>query len=136
MGINKRNAEGYFDPTAYEGIRNAESDAKKLKITYPAGCLELNIDQFFPCTSEKAEKVFSLIHKYSSDSEKKELLAFLHGLESRYFARMMKYVNKALCCSEKSEEYRGYIARFTKAKQLHQKAIKNIVLFAAGRNIK
>ena len=136
MGINKYNVEGYYDPTAYEGIRNAEADARKLKITYPAGCLELNLDQFFPCASDKAEKVFLLIHKYSSDSDKKKLLAFLHDLKSRYFTKMMKYDNMASSYPAKSEEHRGYISRFKKAKQLHQEITRNIELFTAGRNCK
>lgn len=136
LGINKFNAEGYTDPTAYEGIRNAEADAGKLKITYPSGFLELNLNQFFPCTSDKAEKVFSLVHKYSSDSDKKKLLAFLRSLESRYFSRIMKYGSKASRCPEKSEEHRAYISRLKTAKQQHHAVIKNIQLFTAGRNCK
>lgn len=136
MGISKCNAEGYSDPTAYKGIRNVEADARKLKIKYPTGYLELNLDQFFPCSLDKAKKVFSLIHKYSSEADQEKLLAFLRGLESRYFTQMMKYDNKASSSPAKSEEHRGYISRFKKARQLHQEITRNIELFTAGRNCK
>lgn len=77
MGISKYNAEGYYDPTTYEGIRKADADAKKFKIVYPTGFMELNLTNFFPCTLDKARKVFSLIHKYSSKEDKQRLLFFL-----------------------------------------------------------
>ena len=82
MGISKYNADGYYDPTAYEGIRQADASARKLKITYPTGYMELNLDYFFPCTLDKARKVFSLIHRYSSGADKDRMLAFLHAYRS------------------------------------------------------
>lgn len=133
MGISKYNVEGYCDPTAYEGIRNAEADARKLKINYPTGYMELNLDYFFPCAMDKARKAFSLIHKYSSEADKDRLLAFLHGLENRCFAQMQKCADKATSYPAKSEECREYTSRFKEARRLRQRTAKNIELFTAGR---
>ena len=96
MAISKCNAEGYYDPTAYEGIRRAEADNGKLKIVYPTGYMELNLEGFFPCPLDKARKVFSLIHRYSPEPDKDRLLSFLRRLEKRYFAQMQEYANEAV----------------------------------------
>ena len=133
MGISKYNAEGYYDPTAYEGIRQADANARKLKINYPTGYMELNLDCFFPCPLDKARKVFALIHRYSSEVDKDRLLAFLYGLESRYGAQMQEYADKAMCYPEKTEEYREYTSRFKEARRLRQRTARNIELFTAGR---
>ena len=60
MGISRTNGEGYPDPTAHIAVRNVEADAKKLKINYPTGYIELNLEHFFPCPQAKAKKVFRL----------------------------------------------------------------------------
>ena len=133
MGISRYNAEGYHDPTAYEGIRLAEASAGKLKITYPTGYMELNLDRFFPCNPDKAEKVFSLIHRYSPEADKDRLLAFLHALEDRYFALMQEYADKATCCPPSGDKCRDYTSRFKEARWLRQRTAKNIELFIAGR---
>ena len=133
MGISKYNAEGYYDPTAYEGIRQADANARKLKINYPTGYMELNLDCFFPCPLDKARKVFALIHRYSLEADKDRLLAFLHGLESRYGAQMQKCADKATSYPAKSEEYREYTSRFKEARRLRQRTARNIELFTAGR---
>ena len=133
MGISKYNAEGYYDPTAYEGIRNAEADARKLKIKYPTGYMELNLDYFFPCTLDKARKVFSLMHRYSSERDKDRLLTFLHGLECKYFSQMHEYADKETSHSEKSDEHHEYTTRFKEARRLRQRTARNIELFTAGR---
>ena len=133
MGISKYNAEGYYDPTAYEGIRQADANARKLKINYPTGYMELNLDYFFPCTLDKARKVFSLIHRYSSEADKDRLIAFLHSLESRYFAEMQKCAHKATSYPAKSGECREYTSRFKEARRLRQRTARNIEFFTAGR---
>lgn len=136
MGISKYNAEGYYDPTAYEGIRKADADARKFKIVYPTGFMELNLTNFFPCTLDKARKVFSLIHKYSPGKEKQILLHFLQGLENEYAMEMMECAEKAMSYPEKSTEYRKYNSKFKEARRLRQRAARNIELFNAGRESK
>ena len=134
MGISKYNAEGYYDPTAYEGIRRAEADTGKLKIVYPTGYMELNLEGFFPCPLDKARKVFSLIHRHSPEPDKDSLLAFLRRLEKRYLAQMQEYANKAAAYPENSDKWREYTAKFKEAMRLRQRAAKNRELFIAGRD--
>ena len=134
MGISKYNAEGYYDPTAYEGIRQADANARKLKINYPTGYMELNLDCFFPCPLDKARKVFALIHRYSLEADKDRLLAFLHGLEHRYFTQMQEYANEAAAYPANSDKWREYTVKFKEAMRLRQRTAKNIELFIAGRD--
>lgn len=136
MGISKYNAEGYYDPTAYEGIRKADADARRFKIVYPTGFMELNLTNFFPCTLDKARKVFSLIHKYSPEKDKQRLLHFLQGLENDYVLEMMESAEKAMSYPEKSTEYRKYNSKFKEARRLRQRTARNIELFNAGRESK
>ena len=133
MGISKYNAEGYFDPTAYEGIRNAEADARKLKIIYPTGSMELNLDYFFPCTLDKARKVFLLINEYSSYADKTRLLTFLQKLENKYVAQMHEYADKAKSYQMNSPKFREYTAMFKEARRLRQRTERNIELLSEGR---
>ena len=133
MGISRYNAEGYHDPTAYEGIRRAEASAGKLKITYPTGYMELNLDRFFPCSPDKARMVFSLIHRYSPEADKDRLLAFLRALAAGYFDLMQEYACKAASCTINGDERRDYTSRVEEARQLWQRTATNIEQFTAGR---
>ncbi|WP_010651610.1 hypothetical protein [Oceanobacillus massiliensis] len=133
MEISKYNAEGYYDPTAYEGIRKADADARKFKILYPTGYMELNLTNFFPCTLDKARKIFSLIHKYSSKEDKRRLIHFLQALENEYAIEMMEAAAKAISYPEKSAEYRKSNSRFKEVRRLRQRTARNIELFNAGR---
>lgn len=38
------------------------------------------LEGFFPCTSDKARKILSLIHRYSPETDRHRLLAFLQGM--------------------------------------------------------
>ncbi len=134
MGTSKYNAEGYYDPTAYEGIRRAEADAEKLTIVYPAGCMELNLEGFFPCSLDKARKIFSLIYRHSSESDKEKLLSFLHKLEKRYFSQMQEYAELAGAYPARSVTSRDYIAKFKEARWLWQRTVRNTKQFIARRD--
>ena len=134
MKISKYNAEGYYDPTAYEGICRADKGAGKLKITYPTGDIELKLDGFFPCTADKARKIFSLIHKYSLEADKNRLLAFLQCMERRYHYQMQEYAENAAAYPAYSEKCREYTAKFKDAMRLRQRTAKNIEMFIAGRD--
>lgn len=134
LGISRYNAEGYYDPTAYEGIRRADADAGKLKIVYPTGYMELNLEGFFPCPLDKARKVFSLIYRYSPEPDKDRLLVFLRRQEKRYFAQMQEYANEAAAYPANSDKWREYTAKFKEAMRFRQRAAKNIELFIAGRD--
>ena len=67
--MERRNAEGYHDPTAYGGMRMAEQKEEKetVKMVYKNGRMELYIHEFFPCTAAMAKKVFPLIRRFAKD---------------------------------------------------------------------
>ncbi len=134
MGISKYNAEGYYDPTAYEGIRQADADARKLKITYPTGYIELNLDYFFPCTRDKARKIFPLIHRYSSESDKHRLLTFLIEKTDFYSLQMQEFANMAASHQAQSKEFRELVSRFKEARLFRQRTNMNIEMLNVGRN--
>lgn len=52
-------------------IVNEIDDKRLFNIVHPTGWIELNIENFFPCTLTKARKIFSLINRYSSEEVKK-----------------------------------------------------------------
>lgn len=98
--------------------------------------MELNLTNFFPCTLDKARKVFSLIHKYSSKEDKRRLLHFLQGLENEYAMEMMECAERAISYPEKSTEYHKYNSKFKEARRLRQRTARNIEIFNAGRETK
>jgi hypothetical protein len=132
--ISKYNAEGYHDPTAYEGICRADEGAGNLKIIYPTGYMELKLGSFFPCTHDQARKIFSLIHRYSPESDKNRLLAFLQCMEKRYQHQMQEYAEKAVAYPAYSGKCREYTSKLKDAMRLRQRTAKNIELFIAGRD--
>ena len=134
MGISKYNAEGYYDPTAYEGVRRAEKNMKKLKITYPTGHMEINLDYFFLCTLDKARKLFSLIYRYSSEIDKDRLQKFFIDKEEEYYVEMSKYADKAASHPEKSTEHCENLSKFKKARRLYQRIKRNREIFEMGRD--
>jgi hypothetical protein len=135
LGISKYNAEWYYDPTAYEGIRQADADARKLKITYPTGYMELNLDCFFPCTRDKARKIFPLIHRYSSESDKHRLHTFLMRKANICSLQMQEFAKKAASHPLQSKECRELISRFKEARLFRQRTNMNIEMLNAERDV-
>lgn len=129
MGMSKHNAEGYYDPTAFEGICRADKANSKLRIDFPTGYMNLNMEKFFPCPLNQAKKVFSLIHKYSSKVDKKRVINYLQGLENTYYLEMQEYAKLAKYYPMQSQEYRLYSAQFKESRKLRQRTIRNIEIF-------
>jgi hypothetical protein len=88
MGVNRYNAEGYCDPTAYEAIRNSE----RFRISYPTGYMELNVENFFPCPVEKGKKVFRLVREHCTVIQQEELLAVLLRKAKSYATRLSNWI--------------------------------------------
>ena len=77
--MERRNAEGYHDPTAYGGMRMAEQKAEKetVRMVYKNGRMELYIHEFFPCRLAVARKVFPLIRRFAKEDDREKLKQFL-----------------------------------------------------------
>lgn len=133
MGINKYNAERYYDPTAYEGLCRIQESEKQIRINHSTGYMEVNMDQFFPCSLQEARKVFALVHRYSSDGDKQKLTDFLKNKEKYCFRKMRLYAEQVMEFHSTTTEYRELMRKFKEAKNLHQRMKRNIEIYQEGR---
>lgn len=131
MGISRNNGEGYPDPTAHIAVRNVEADAKKLKINYPTGYIELNLERFFPCPQSKAKKVFRLIHRYCTQTDKTRLLEFMTRRVAYYDSREANSMKKA-ASDVHAYEYKYHIAQAKAAARQREMLQRNIDNFKEG----
>ena len=131
MKISKYNSEGYYDPTAYDALSNINT----LIVKYPTGYMELKMDRFFPCTVNKANKLFGLFSKYASKEDKNRLITYLKELVQEYDLQIEENVDKAKLYPFTSKEAKYYIAKFKKAKTLKRRAIRNIEIFSKGEEL-
>lgn len=84
MGISRYNASGYLDMTAHLAVQNMEWEEKVLHIEYPTGYMNIRMDVFFPCTVKRADKLFRIVRRYCTPSDKGRLLEVLRSLEKKY----------------------------------------------------
>lgn len=131
MGISRTNGEGYPDPTAHIAVRNVESDAKKLKINYPTGYIELNMERFFPCPQVKAKKAFRLIHRYCTQSDKARLLDFMTRRVT-YFEDRETECMKNAASADHAYEYKYHITQAKEAARQREMLQRNIGNFKEG----
>ena len=54
MGVNMYNSEGYYDPTAYEGLMTIEKEAKALRAFHPVVYICSPLAGDVECNQEKA----------------------------------------------------------------------------------
>lgn len=130
MGISYKNGSGYPDPTAYLAVQNIEADEKILHIQYPTGYMDLKMDAFFPCTVERARKVFKLICLYCSKSDKARLLRFLENKEKHYKAQKQTFLQQQKCAASHAEQ-EELNRRIRESERLAQQTRRNIEIFIA-----
>lgn len=132
MGISYKNGSGYPDPTAYEAVRLMEAEQKRLRIEYPTGYMELNMEAAFPATLDRARKIFRLVHRYCSEADQHRLAAFLARKEQHYAAQAQTFLSKAGDSKPHSAEFHEYDMRYREAVRLQQRTHRNIELFQEG----
>lgn len=122
MGVNRYNAEGYCDPTAYEAIKNAET----FRVTHPHGYLDLNTERFFPCTVDKGRRLFKLIRENCSEAQQQELLVVL-------LRKAKSYADKALELDRRLDDpalgekrYADIYSQLKNVKRQHERITRNI----------
>lgn len=125
MGVNRYNAEGYSDPTAYEAIKNVET----FRITHPAGYLELNTENFFPCTVEKGKKVFRLVREHCSEEQKNELLAILFRKAKSYADKALELDRRLDNATLDEKEYVDVFSQLKNIRRQHERITRNIEQF-------
>ena len=110
-------------------MNRSEDIIKELKIEYPTGSMEIDLERFFPCSVDKAKKVFSLIYKYSSKKDKEALLKYFLYKEEQCYKNMSIYAEEASSYPEKLNEHRGALSRFKEARRELQRIKKNKEIF-------
>lgn len=105
---------------------------ERMRIEYGTGCMELNVEAFFPCKMPAARKAARLIHSYCSDEAREELLSELREMADGYTALcgMYKEIEEALPAD--SPEQRHWRAQFNKTEVLRRRMEGNIRLISGG----
>lgn len=99
---------------------------EKLKITHSTGFLELNVDSFFPCTNDKAKKVFKLMQRWSEPEIIEELKVCLQE-KADFWNKAMKTASENGCSySPKFKGYKDYLKEFKSAQSIYNRCIRNI----------
>lgn len=132
--MGRRNAEGYYDPTAYAGMNLAEpkKDNQSVKLVYRNGRMELYIHEFFPCTAAVAQRVFPLIRRFAGEEDKEKLRKYLLVKVQEHSGRIQDFSVQAGKCPEKSEGRHFYRAKARKEQMLYNQAKKNLEFLENG----
>lgn len=132
--MGRRNAEGYYDPTAYAGINLAEpkKDNQSVRLVYRNGRMELYIHEFFPCTAAVARRVFPLIRRFAGEKDKAKLRKYLLVKVHEHSSRMQDFSIQAGKCPEKSEGRHFYRAKAREEQMLYNQAKKNLAFLENG----
>lgn len=128
MGISYYNRSGYPDPTAHYAVQHMEQEEKTLHIAYPPGHMDIRMDGFFPCTVERAKKVFKLICQYCSQEEKDKLRRFLTDKEKRYQSQAQSLWNHIKSCTDAAER-KSLISQYKAVIRLKERLNRNIQIF-------
>ncbi|NBI92987.1 hypothetical protein D3Z45_21040 [Lachnospiraceae bacterium] len=128
--MERRNAEGYHDPTAYGGMRMAEQKTEKetVKMVYKNGRMELYIHEFFPCRLAVARKVFPLIRRFAKDEDKEKLKQFLRIKAREHSGKVRAFSEKAQALTAKSEEWHFYRRKAREEQIIYNQCMKNLKL--------
>lgn len=126
--MEKRNAEGYHDPTAYGGMHLAESRRETVKMAYRNGRMELYIHEFFPCTAAVAKRVFPLIRKYALEEDKGKLEQFLRIKAQEHSGKVKVFSEKADSLTAKTEEWHFYRRKAREEQMVYNRCMKNLRL--------
>ncbi|MCD7752138.1 MAG: hypothetical protein LUI10_10440 [Lachnospiraceae bacterium] len=128
MGISYYNSSGYPDPTAHYAVQHVEQEEKTLHIVYPTGHMDIRVDRFFPCTVDRAKKVFKLICQYCSQEDKDKLLRFLTDKEKRYKSQAQALWSRIESCTDTAER-KHLTAQYKEAVRLKDRLNRNIQIF-------
>ena len=128
--MERRNAEGYHDPTACGGMRMAEQKAEKetVKMVYKNGRMELYIHEFFPCTAAVARKVFPLIRRFAKEDDREKLKQFLQIKAREHSGKVKALSEKAQSLTAKSEEWHFYRRKAREEQIIYNQCVKNLKL--------
>ena len=128
--MERRNAEGYYDPTAYGGMCIAEKKTERetVRMAYKNGRMELYIHEFFPCTAAVARKVFPLIRRFAKEDDKEKLRQFLRIKAQEHSGKVKAFSEKAESLIARSEEWHFYRRKAREEQIIYNQCMKNLKL--------
>ena len=130
--MERRNAEGYHDPTAYGGMRLAEPgqepEKETVKMSYKNGRRELYIHEFFPCRLAVAKKVFPLVRKFAKEEDKEKLRQYLRIKAREHSGKAQAFSEKADSLTAKTEEWHFYRRKAREEQIIYNQCVKNLKL--------
>ncbi|MDE6318916.1 MAG: hypothetical protein K2M22_04290 [Lachnospiraceae bacterium] len=128
--MERRNAEGYHDPTAYGGIRMAEQKTERetVRMVYNHGRMEMYIHEFFRCTAALARKVFPLIRKFAKEEDKGKLRQLLRIKAQEHSGKVKAFSEKAESLTAKTEEWHFYRRKAREEQIIYNQCVKNLKL--------
>ncbi len=101
---------------------------ERIRINHDSGYLDLNIEAFFPCTIQKAKKVFPLINRFCPCGDRAALMAELTELEKGYEALYQMYEEKISALPPGSREAKRWNTELRKTVTLRKRLRRNIDL--------
>ena len=126
--MERRNAEGYHDPTAYGGMRLAEPgqepEKETVKMSYKNGRMELYIHEFFPCRLAVAKKV----RKFAKEEDKEKLRQYLRIKAREHSGKAQAFSEKADSLTAKTEEWHFYRRKAREEQIIYNQCVKNLKL--------
>lgn len=102
------------------------------RIEYGTGCMELNVEAFFPCKMPAMRKAARLINLYCSDETRAELLSELRELADGYTALCDLYREIEEALPVDAPERRHWRAQFNKTEVLRRRMEGDIRLISGG----
>ena len=106
---------------------------ERLRIEYGTGCMELNVEAFFPCKMPAMRKAARLINLYCSDEARAALLSELREMADGYKALCDMYRETEEALPADSPERRHWRAQFNKTEALRRRMENNIRLISGGK---
>lgn len=97
-------------------------------IRHDSGYLDINIEAFFPCTAQKAKKIFPLINRFCPFEDRAALMGELMELLEGYNGLCDMYKSKAEMLPVSSRECKFWLAQYRKTDALRKRMQRNIKL--------
>lgn len=129
MANDYYNSEGYYDPTAGEALRNATS----FRFDHPTGYIQIETESYFPCTVEKARKLFRLVRQHCSQKQQEELLKLMLKRSVQLSSEALRIDNQMSTMDPRSSEYNDALRSLQRVKRDHAQITRNIRDFIGRR---
>ena len=88
--------------------------------------MELNTENFFPCTVEKGKRVFRLVREHCSEEQKKELLAILLRKAKSYADKALELDRRLDDATLNEKDYADSFSQLKNVKRQHERITRNI----------